>query len=138
MVKWCNPGHGIAPSPTPQCSNYWKGSLRVTFDYNCLLYFTLLLQIFKTMEKSEFCVLIKHCFLRGKIRFKQSSSFIRVIQTLLHRKQRLTGGMMTLNAVALTQRMLNALFAQIRQLSRKTPKNIMYSFWPIINWSCVR
>ena len=26
----------------------------------------LLLQIFKTMEKSEFCVLIKHCFLMGK------------------------------------------------------------------------
>ena len=26
----------------------------------------LLLQIFKTMEKSEFCVLIKHCFLMRK------------------------------------------------------------------------
>ena len=31
-VKWSNPGNGVAPSPTPRCSSYWKGSLRVTFD----------------------------------------------------------------------------------------------------------
>ena len=31
-VKWNNPGNGIAPFPTPQCSRYWKGSLRVTLD----------------------------------------------------------------------------------------------------------
>ena len=24
---------GVAPSPTPWCSSYWKGSLRVTLDY---------------------------------------------------------------------------------------------------------
>ena len=23
-VKWTNPGKGVAPSPTPQCSSYWK------------------------------------------------------------------------------------------------------------------
>ena len=23
----------VAPSPTPQCSNYWKGSFRVALDY---------------------------------------------------------------------------------------------------------
>ena len=28
-VKWSNPGNGVAPSPTPQCSSYWKGSLRL-------------------------------------------------------------------------------------------------------------
>ena len=32
-VKWSNPGKGVVPSPTPWCSSYWKGSLRVTFDY---------------------------------------------------------------------------------------------------------
>ena len=24
---------GVAPSPTPRCSSYWKGSLLVDFDY---------------------------------------------------------------------------------------------------------
>ena len=32
-VKWSNPGKGVAPSPTPWCSSYRKGSLRVTLDY---------------------------------------------------------------------------------------------------------
>ena len=27
-VKWSNPGKGVAPFPTPQCSSYWKGSLK--------------------------------------------------------------------------------------------------------------
>ena len=39
-VKWINPGKGVAPSPTPQCSNYWKGSLLIALDYDrqlCLL-----------------------------------------------------------------------------------------------------
>ena len=37
-VKWSNPGKGVVPSPTPQCSSYRKGSLRVTFDYVNQLY----------------------------------------------------------------------------------------------------
>ena len=32
-VKWSNPGKGVAPSPTPRCSSYRKGSLLVTLDY---------------------------------------------------------------------------------------------------------
>ena len=32
-VKWSNPGKGVAPSPTPQSSSYWKRSLLVTLDY---------------------------------------------------------------------------------------------------------
>ena len=28
-VKWSNPGKGVAPSPIPRCSSYWKGSLLV-------------------------------------------------------------------------------------------------------------
>ena len=31
-VKWGNPGKGVAPSPTPWCSSYRKGNLRVTLD----------------------------------------------------------------------------------------------------------
>ena len=30
-----NPGKGVAPSLTPRCSSYWKGSLLVTLDYGC-------------------------------------------------------------------------------------------------------
>ena len=37
-VKWSNPGNGVAPSPTPRCSSYWKGSLLVTLDCSCRLY----------------------------------------------------------------------------------------------------
>ena len=32
-VKWSNPGKEVAPSATPWCSNYQKGSFRVTLDY---------------------------------------------------------------------------------------------------------
>ena len=39
-VKWSNLGKGVAPLPTPRCSSYRKGSLRVTLDYGRLLYFT--------------------------------------------------------------------------------------------------
>ena len=31
---------GVAPSPTPWCSSYRKGNLRVTLDYGRQLYFT--------------------------------------------------------------------------------------------------
>ena len=37
-VKYSNPGKGVAPSPTPRCSSYRKGSLRVTLDYGRQLY----------------------------------------------------------------------------------------------------
>ena len=40
-VKWRNPGKGVAPSPTPRCSSYWKGSFRVALDYGRQLYFLL-------------------------------------------------------------------------------------------------
>ena len=33
-VKWSNPGKGVAPSPTPWCSSYQKGSPWVTLDYD--------------------------------------------------------------------------------------------------------
>ena len=39
-LKWSNPGKGVAPSLTPQCSSYWKGSFLVALDYGHQLYFT--------------------------------------------------------------------------------------------------
>ena len=42
-VKWSNPGKGVAPSPTPWCSTYWKGSLQITLDNGHQLYFYLLM-----------------------------------------------------------------------------------------------
>ena len=37
---------GVAPSPTPWCSSYRKGSLRVTLDYGRQLYFYKAMQLF--------------------------------------------------------------------------------------------
>ena len=38
-VNSSNPGKGVAPSLTPWCSSYRKGSPRVTLDYGRQLYF---------------------------------------------------------------------------------------------------
>ncbi len=38
MVKWRNPGKGVAPSPTPCYSSYRKRNLQVTLDYGRQLY----------------------------------------------------------------------------------------------------
>ena len=29
-MKWSNPGKEVAPSPTPRCSSFWKGSLYIS------------------------------------------------------------------------------------------------------------
>ena len=132
-VKWSNPGNGAAPSQhfgavAIENGAYWSSSTKVT---NFTFY--LLLQIFKTMEKSEFRVLIKHCILMEKIQSQQSSGLISVIWTLFRRKTWLRGGILILNVVGQTQIMLNDQVAQIRQLSGKTQKNFTNSFWPIVN-----
>ena len=36
-VKWNNQRKGVAPSPTPRCSSYWKLSLLFVLDYGCQL-----------------------------------------------------------------------------------------------------
>ena len=38
-VKWSNLGEGVAPSRTPLCSSYRKGSLQIILDYGRQLYF---------------------------------------------------------------------------------------------------
>ena len=47
---------GVAPSPTPWCSSYRKGSLQVTLDYGRQLYFTYILIPFISMAKFHFSI----------------------------------------------------------------------------------
>ena len=42
-VKWSNLGNGVAPYSIPRRCSYWKGSLRVTLNYDRQLYFFSLL-----------------------------------------------------------------------------------------------
>ena len=64
-VKWSNPGKGVAPSPTPLCSSYRKGSLRVTLDYSRQLYLLIIIcyqaQWHFTLTASSF--LIPSCWM---------------------------------------------------------------------------
>ena len=61
-VKWSNPGKGVVLFPTSRCCSYWKGSLRVAFDYGCQLYLyleALMVQSMSSYEmKSVTCVQI--------------------------------------------------------------------------------
>ena len=45
---------GVVPSPTSWCSSYRKGSLRVTLDYGCQLYFILV--------KAKFAIISNRLF----------------------------------------------------------------------------
>ena len=40
-VKWRNPEKGVAPSPTPRCSSYWKEKLLVPLIYGHQLLLTI-------------------------------------------------------------------------------------------------
>ena len=52
-VKWSNPGKGVTPSPTPQCSSYWEGSLLNTLDYGWPTYW-------HTMHPNIWGLSVKH------------------------------------------------------------------------------
>ena len=66
-VKWSNPGKGVAPSPTPQCSSYWKGSLLVTLDFGSqqkYLYRNLhvcYISIGDTVDRENECICVCLC-----------------------------------------------------------------------------
>ena len=60
---------GVAPSPTPWCSSYRKGSLRVTLDYGrqlyfftlwflCFLFFFLFFFLFLPFDLKSCCLII--------------------------------------------------------------------------------
>ena len=47
MVKWSNPGKGVAaPSPTSCCSSYWKGSLQVALSQSRQFYLLIYIYIY--------------------------------------------------------------------------------------------
>ena len=53
---------GVAPSPTPWCSSYRKGSLRVTLDYGRQLYFFLyIIYIYTYIYIQVVCIYIYVC-----------------------------------------------------------------------------
>ena len=49
-IKWSNLRKGVAASPTPQCSSYWKRSLLVALNYGRQLYCTLQMIIFELIH----------------------------------------------------------------------------------------
>ena len=103
-VKWSNVGKGVVTSPTPRCCSYWKGSFRVALDYSRQLY-CLTVANFQNNGKIWISCVDKALLSDGKNTVKKSNGLIKVIQTLLRRKQRLGGGMLTLNAVIQTKMM---------------------------------
>ena len=50
-VNWSNLGEGVVPSPTPRCSSYWKGSLRVALDNGRQLYLLIYIYIYIWVSK---------------------------------------------------------------------------------------
>ena len=111
----------------------WIISLQIT-----VIQVKLLLQIFKTIKKSEFRVLIKHCFLMGK--------------NTVQRKQWL--GKCYLDS-SQSETMFKRWYTDFKcshtdtndaehsgrpnsAVVQKNTKNSTNLFWLIINWSCVR
>ena len=54
-AKWSNHQKGLAPSPTPQCSSYWEGSLLADLDYDRQLYFTYIIAKLNKTDQNNTC-----------------------------------------------------------------------------------
>jgi len=74
------------------------------------------------MEKKEFRVLIKHCFLIGKNTVEAKAWFDKHYP-----------GTMNLNVVVWTPKTLNAVVAQKQQLRQKMWQKSEKWYWPIAN-----
>ena len=77
-VKWSNPGKGVAPFPTPWFNSYWKGSLWVTLDCICQLYFTFFFFFFLFSESihCDLDLLYSNTHLKKKKQFTLNNFFI--------------------------------------------------------------
>ena len=82
-------------------SDVWSTSYSDLSDAN--------LDILKKMDSKQFRVLIYHCFLMKKTQCKLRNGLKSATVTLLHQKQPFVGGMLSLNVVVQTLKMLNAL-----------------------------
>ena len=57
--KWSHPEKRVVPSPTPQCSSYWKGALGCTRLRSTNLTFTFILSLFSHfLNPLVFCFLV--------------------------------------------------------------------------------
>ena len=72
------------------------------------------LDILETVDSQQFRVLIYHCFLMKRTQCKLSNALKSATGTLLHQKQPFVGGMLSLNVVVQTLKMLNAPAGQMR------------------------
>ena len=84
----------------------------------------LLLEIFETMGKSEFLVLIKHCFLMVKNTVQAKQWLDKCYSDSAPSETTVKRWYADFNTAVQIQMMLNPQVAQIRQLSRKTPKKL--------------
>ena len=62
-VKWSTPGKGVAPSPTPWCSSYRKGSLWITFDYGRQLTLYIYIYIYIVYTHTHIVIVFSGCSL---------------------------------------------------------------------------
>ena len=79
--------------------------------------------IFKTIEKSEFHVLVKHCFLRGKSTVQAKQWLDKCYSDSAPLETMVKRWYADFKCGHTSQMMLNAQVAQIQQLSWKTPKH---------------
>ena len=68
-------GKAVVPSPTPWCSSYRKGSLRVTLDYSRQLYYNVTIFASKIIESILFSCIMSYPFLLCLLAFFSPSPF---------------------------------------------------------------
>ena len=95
-------------------------------------------EFFAKMEKTEFRVLIKHYFSRGKPYQKPRLSSINIIRTLFRRMEWFRSGLPNFVAVVRAQKQYQVQVVQIRSLHQKCPIKSMILFWITRKWIYVR
>ena len=85
-VKWSNPGKGVVPSSTPQCSSYWKESLLVALDYGCQLYLFICLKhsFFQAEVVSILLYVCTTWTLTKRLEKKLDGNYTRMLQAILN------------------------------------------------------
>ena len=69
-VRWSNPRKGVAPSPSPRCSSYWKGGLVDALDNGRQLTVYLYIYIYMWRERFTFIPergFTSHVWRRGRL-----------------------------------------------------------------------
>ena len=101
-----------SPTPRPLAASRFIISLVGTTSHSDLSDASL--DILKTMDSKQFRVLIYHYFLMKKTQCKLSNGLKSATGTLLYEKQPFVGGILSLNVVVQTLKMLNTPVGQMR------------------------